>query len=178
MLLKPSYLPEAYGVPLTLNGFQPRQFMKWSPFLAPESPKSTFLKSINVLFGSETGQKCARFIKAVKALMLSENTSLIVKQCFTLGVIRTVAFNILPIESLDSLPSGAEWNWWPESLAVNLLRISLVVKENKCGTDKPISLICWVVVLWSWFFWKQPLSSCLQQGLYRDSVMTITTFHM
>jgi len=42
------------------------------------------------------------------AIMLSENTSLVVKQCFTLGVIRTVAFNILPIESLDSLPSGAE----------------------------------------------------------------------
>ena len=112
------------------------------------------------------------------AIMLSENTSWIVKQCFTLGVIRTVAFNILPIESLDSLPSGAEWNWWPESLAVNILRISLVVKENKCGTNKLISLICCVVVLWSWFFWKQPLSSCLQQSLYRDSVMTITTFHM
>lgn len=42
------------------------------------------------------------------AIMLSENTSLIVKQCFTLGVIRTVASNLLPIESLDSLPSGAE----------------------------------------------------------------------
>lgn len=66
----PSYLPEAYRVPLKLNRFQPRQFIKWSPFLPPQSPKSTFLKSINVLFGSVTTTgKNARFLKAVKTLM-------------------------------------------------------------------------------------------------------------